>query len=329
MFKNLLVIDGHVHNSAQTDIDYLASFLKHTNTDRACILACAHSKLNSLTPQALKLKQKYPDRFYVFTAPDVSAYKLHKDDLGKYQVKYCADLIEKGCSGIKLLEGKPQMRKMYPIPDFDSPTWDPFFDWAQDKQIPILWHVNDPENFWDYKNAPSFAIAQGWLYDDSYVNNEDQYTQILNVLKKYPKLKIDFAHFFFMSNQLDRLARILDTYTNVKVDLTPGIEMYENFSAHIDETKMFFEKYHKRIIYGTDIGGRCVLMGEEKQFDELENLRRPTIVRTFLTSNSDVLIESDGHYIIDRKPFVMKCLNLNKKYLQEILSQNFLDFIEK
>lgn len=329
MYKDLLIIDGHVHNSAQVDNDYLADFLKHTNTDKACIASCAHSKLISLTPLALELKSKYPDKFFVFSAPDVTAYKTHIDDLGLYQARYCENLIRKGCTGIKLLEGKPQMRKMYPIPDFDLPCWEPFFSWAEEKQIPILWHVNDPENFWDYKNAPAFAISQGWLYDDSYVNNEDQYRQVLNVLNKHPKLRVDFAHFFFMSNQLDRLSKILDSFVNVKVDLTPGIEMYENFSKNIEETKAFFEKYHNRIIYGTDIGGRCVLMGEEKEFDELENLRRPEIVRTFLTSNQDILIKSDGHYIIDRNPFVMKCLNLNNNRLKEIFSDNFLDLILK
>lgn len=324
-----MIIDGHVHVSAQTNIDYLADFLEKTNTDKANIIACSHSKLFSLTPLALKMKEKSPNRFYVFTAPDVKAYEEHQKDLGEYMVEYLKALIDKGCTGIKLLEGKPQMRKMYPIPDFDLDIWEPFFKWCEDEQIPILWHVNDPEDFWDSENAPSFAIKQGWLYDETYVNNEDQYRQVLTVLKKHPKLRIDFAHFFFMSNQLDRLSKILNEFENVMIDITPGIEMYENFSKDINKTKIFFEKYHNRIIYGTDIGGRCVLMGEGKTFDEKENFRRPIIVREFLSENKDILIESDGHYLIDRKPFMMKCLNLNEERLEEILSLNFLRFIKE
>lgn len=329
MYKNKMIIDGHVHVSAQTDIDYLIEFLEKTNTDKANIIACSHSKLFSLTHLALKMKEKYPNRFYVFTAPDVKAYTEHKNDLGEHMAKYCSDLINKGCTGIKLLEGKPQMRKFYSIPDFDLEVWEPFFKWCEDEQIPILWHVNDPEDFWDNKNAPSFAVSQGWLYDDTYVNNEDQYSQVLNVLKRHPNLRIDFAHFFFMSKQLDRLSKILDEFKNVMIDITPGIEMYENFSQDINKTRTFFEKYHNRIIYGTDIGGRCVLMGEEKIFDEQENLRRPNIVRDFLSEEKEILIESDGHYLIDRKPFMMKCLNLSDEKLEEILSLNFLSFIKE
>jgi len=329
MFKNHIVLDAHVHCSLQTDSDYLADFLEKTNTDMANIVACSHSKAITMTPMALKMKSKYPDRFFVFTAPDVTGYKDHADDLGLYFANYCNDMMSRGCDGVKLLEGKPQMRKAYPIPDFDLPVWEAFFAWAEESGTPILWHVNDPEEFWDYKTAPSFAVSQGWLYDDTYPNNEDQYRQVLAVLERHPRLKIDFAHFFFMSAQLERLAAILDKYQNVMIDITPGIEMYENFSKDRAKALAFFEKYHDRIIYGTDIGGRCVLMGEDKVFDEAENLRRPEIVRIFLEYDGDVLVESDGHYIVGREPFVMKCLGLNDEVLDEILSRNFLRLLKR
>lgn len=329
MYKGICVIDGHVHISEQVDIDYLADFLIKTNTDKANIIATFHSKIDTLNYKALEMKNKYPDRFYCFISPDVKAYGRRIDDLGLYQANYCQKFIDMGADGIKLLEGKPQMRKRYPIPDFDCIVWEPFFKWAEDNQIPILWHVNDPEEFWDRNNAPDFAISQGWLYDDTYVNNEDQYRQVFNVLDRHPNLKIDFAHFLFMSKQLDRLSSILDKYPNIRIDLTPGIEMYENFSNNFTRAKTFFDTYHKRIIYGSDIGGRCVLMGEDKKFDELENLRRPNIVRQFLSTDSQVLIESDGHYIVNRSPFLMKCLNLNKEVLSDILSNNFISFIGK
>ena len=186
--------------------------------------------------------------------------------------------------------------------------------------------MNDPENFWDLEHAPAFAIQQGWLYDDSYVNNEVQYAEVLNILARHPALKIDFAHFFFMSAQLDRLDEILARYANVRVDLTPGIEMYENFSAGIDRARAFFDRWHDRIIYGTDIGGRCILMGEEKPLDERENLRRPEIVREFLALDGEREIASDGHFLIKRAPFTMRGLALHGERLGEILGGNFVRF---
>ncbi len=324
MVNNIKVVDCHVHVSSQTDVNYLAGFLSGTGTDAANIAACSHSRCISLVPQALMMKIAYPGRFYVYAAPDLSAYYLHADDLGEYMALYGQRLAEMGCDGIKMLEGKPQMRKKYPIPDFDLPVWEPFWAWAEESGTPILWHVNDPECFWDASKAPSFAVSQGWLYDESYINNEEQYRQVLAVLERHPGLKIIFAHFFFMSAQLERLSAVLDRFANVMVDLTPGIEMYESFSGDIGKAREFFSRYGKRICYGTDIGGRCILMGERKEFDPLENIRRPQVVREFLTGKAEREIRSDGHYLVNNPPFTMRPLSLDEKALADILGGNFM-----
>ena len=326
MYRDIKIIDGHVHCAQQVDPAALEAVLMRTGTDMANIAVCAHSRALSLTPQALAMKKLWPGRFYVFGSLDVSEYYLHPDTLGTHMAQYAARMAQAGCDGIKMLEGKPQMRKKYPVPPFDDARWETFWAWAEETGTPILWHVNDPENFWDLEHAPAFAIQQGWLYDDSYVNNEAQYAEVLNVLARHPALKIDFAHFFFMSAQLDRLDAILVRYANVRVDLTPGIEMYENFSADIDRARAFFDRWHDRIIYGTDIGGRCILMGEDKPLDERENLRRPEIVREFLTLDGEREIASDGHFLIKRAPFTMRGLALYGERLGEILGGNFVRF---
>ena len=328
MYKNIEVIDCHIHNSYNLNIDFLESFLKDTYIDKVNLLACMSTKCLSLAPKALRMKAKYPDKFTVFVCPDISGYYLNKDNLGEYQKEYIDKLLKAGADGIKLLEGKPQMRKMFPIPDFDDIVWEPFWEYLESNHVPIIFHVNDPEEFWNKSIAPDFAIREGWLYDESFINNEAQYIQVLNVLEKHPELRICFPHFFFMSRHLDRLSNILDTYKNVKVDLTPGIEMYENFSNNYDASLEFFNKYHDRIMFGTDIGGRCVLgKGENRPFDVIENLRRPEIVLDFLSSDETLNISSDGHYIIDRPTFKMRGLNLKDEILEEILNLNFNNFI--
>jgi len=321
------ILDCHVHVAEQIDIEKLHNLLLETGTDSANILACSHSKCLSLIPKALEMKAKYPGSYYVFGAPDMSAYFLNKDSIGEYLSSFFREAFTWGLDGIKLLEGKPQMRKALPIPDFDLPVWEPFFKYAEEEQVPILWHVNDPETFWDLEGVPAFAISQGWAYDESYVNNEDQYRQVIAVLSRHPKLKICFAHFFFMSAQLERLADILDRFENVMVDLTPGIEMYENFSKDIEASKAFFLKYSDRIMYGTDIGGRNVLMGEKKSFDEEENLRRPYVGREFLMGKGEEVISSDGHYLIGRDDFVLRKLGLDDGVCEKIFGNNFKRFV--
>lgn len=328
MYNGIKIIDGHVHPSESFGGgDIAAFFAAHSPmTDAVSLCTVAHSRFLSLTPSALAAKAMHPESTFVFSSLDMSEYYLHSDTLGARMAECGERLIAMGCDGIKMLEGKPQMRKMHPIPDFDAPVWDAFWAWAEEKQVPILMHINDPENFWDAANAPAFAVQQGWLYDESYVNNEAQYAQMLAVLARHPRLCISFAHFFFMSAQLDRLAAILDEYENVRVDLTPGIEMYENFSRDIDAARAFFARYQRRIIYGTDIGGRCVLMGEGRAFDTAENTRRGEIVRCFLAGTEPCTIASDGHFLVNRPAFTLRPLALGADALADILSGNFERF---
>ena len=316
-----MITDVHMHYSPQTGPEFLTDFLSRTDTDSVVIQAVSHSRCLSLVPGALVMKHMSGDRFFVFGSPDLSAYYLHPHDLGEYLVSYAQLLLSSGCDGIKLLEGKPQMRKTHPIPDFDSPVWEPFWAYLEANEVPVLFHVNDPETNWS-PDASDWVKQQGWWYDDSYINNEVQYAQVLRVLQAHPHLKVIFAHFFFMSAQLPRLDAILSSYPNVMVDLTPGIEMYENFSSDFASAKAFFDKYHDRICYGTDIGGRCILTNEGDPFNEKENLRRPEIVRQFLTMSGEALITSDGNFIHDRSPFTMKGLALPPDRLEEILDSN-------
>lgn len=315
-----------MHYSPQAGSEFLTDFLTRTGTDSAVIQSVSHSRCISLIPGALVMKDMSPGRFYVFGSPDLSGYYSCSDNIGEYFSRYIRLVMDAGCDGVKLLEGKPQMRKNIPVPDFDDACWEPFWSFAEENRVPILWHVNDPETHWS-PDASEWVKKQGWWYDETFINNEVQYTQVLNVLDRHKHLKVIFAHFFFMSAQLDRLDGIMERCPDIMVDLTPGIEMYENFSADFDRAKAFFEKYHDRIVYGTDIGGRCILTNEGEPFNEKENLRRPEIVREFLTGKADVAIESDGNFLHDRAPFTMRCLGIEGQRLEEILSGNIKRFI--
>ncbi len=327
MHKGIPVLDGHVHYTLDLDPAYFVSLLERTGTERANLAAITHGDRVSCTPELLALKALYPERFYVFGSLDPCLYYRGGADMGEKQAAYAEKLMAAGCDGIKLLEGKPQLRKALPVPDFDAPCWETFWAWAEKNGVPVLWHVNDPESFWDPAKVPAWAAGQGWLYDDSYINNEEQYRQVLAVPQRHPALKILFAHFFFLSAQLERLSAILDADPCVMVDLTPGIEMYENFSLAPERTRAFFEKYHDRIVYGTDIGSRFVYNPGGKAFNERENLRRPEIVRAFLTNTEAETVRADGNFVVGRPDFEMMGLGLRGERLEEILSGNFLRFV--
>ena len=79
------------------------------------------------------------------------------------------------------------------------------------------------------------------------------YAEVDQVLDRHPNLKIIFAHFYFLSADLDRAGRFLETHPKVSFDLAPGIEMLYNLSQTPEASREFFCKYAERIVFGTDL----------------------------------------------------------------------------
>jgi len=191
-------------------------------------------------------------------------------------------------------------------------------------QFPLLMHVNDPEEFWDKEKAPKWAFERGWFYGDgSFVNNEQQYQEMLDVLERHPKLKVIFAHFFFMSAQLERLADLLERFPNMNIDLTPGIEMYFNFSKNPQKTRDFFEKYQDRILFGTDIGARALLVDPSQGIQPAESQGRVSLVRHFLEQKGEFTLSAKGGFLFGDQDAVLHGLGLPVEILEKIYHKNF------
>ena len=317
------ILDCHIHYSLPVKPQELFDIMEYTKTDMANLVIVPDQNRISSVPDALMVKYLNPTKIFVFGSLDVSQYFIHNKSVGKHFVKYVKRILQCGCDGIKMVEGKPDVRRTVPIPDFDLPAWEPFWSFVEEIGLPILWHVNDPEEFWDESKIPSWAKSQGWYYGEETINNEVQYNQVLTVLKRHPNLKIIFAHFFFMSAQLERLSKILDEFPNVCVDLTPGIEMYVNLSKNKEKAVRFFEKYQSRILYGTDIGARGVI-AHESEINRTESLNRSDIVRTFLTKEGQFTIKADGNFLIGTEDFQLDALNLRPEITQKIFYENFI-----
>ncbi len=161
-------------------------------------------------------------------------------------------LIALGCDGVKMMECDPLMRKLAPF-GVDNEYYDPMFDWLEENDLPVCMHVADPETFWDAANMTPERIRRGWFYGDGTFPTKQQiYNEVFRMLGKHPKLRVTFAHFFFLSDFPDEAERVLTTYPNVLFDLTPGSEMYPNFAKRPDVWHDFFTRHGDRILFGTD-----------------------------------------------------------------------------
>ncbi len=246
------ITDCHVHMGG---IDGEASMLairRVTGIGRMALVSIQDPAAGGGLPQSLYMKLRHSGRFFVFAglnhAGKLTGGKVAAPGLAAQAERFA----EMGCDGIKMIEGKPTSRQR-----MDVPVTDPYFAeyWARVEELglPIVWHVNDPEEFWDPEKIPGWAKEHNWGYGPDDVQKEELYAEVDEILARHPDLKVIFAHFYFLSADLPRAARFLDEHPGAHFDLAPGIEMLYNISRDPEAGREFFTNYSDRIVFGTDL----------------------------------------------------------------------------
>lgn len=222
------------------------------------------------------------------------------DPLSQYE-----ELMELGFDGIKMLETKPTEQKAYGM-FIDDEYYDAFFAACEKDGTHMVWHVADPETFWDIERIPQRFLDRGWFYGDgTYMSYDRVYGQVYNVLERHPNLKVTFAHFFFLSEHPEKLEELFCKYPGATVDLTPGSEMYHAFRDNRAYYRDFFIRHQDRILFGTDTSHSG---GDMTRFTQ-----RSQAVRKFLTTDEKMTVIS----------VETKGLALPKAVTNKILGENF------
>lgn len=253
------IIDAHCHVSmigqvsTMADADSLKNIMIHCGYEHACIQTITYYKDRNLNrnPLSLMLKAENPDFFYIFGGiryPQPGDYE-HCDFTGDAE-----RLWDMGFDGLKLF-AKPTVQGDFKLP-LDAPPFMAVYQFCQDHEWPVLFHVGDPATFWDKEAIPEWALANGWYYGEGdFPSYNEQYAQCERFLAAYPRLKIVFPHFYFMADDLERLSRLMRLHTNMLIDITPGSELYFHLSAYPDRARAFFIEFADRILFGTDTMG--------------------------------------------------------------------------
>ncbi len=268
------IIDGHVHVYTDKCVEYFLDYKKRYGFENICV-ACLcnlnkgmeHDGAQNILAAIMKLTD--PD-IYALGGLVYPEFPVSSAPAGEYDLASQAkEFMEIGFDGIKMLENKPTTRKLTGLATND-PIYDGFYKYIEENDIPVISHVADPETFWDYDLAPEFSHKEGWFYGDgSFLSKEDIYHEVKATLEKYPKIRFTFPHFFFLSDYIDEARKLLEKHPNLKLDITPGREMYDNFTKHHEKTKAFFNDYSHRIIFGTDMTSSAFQGKPEDMFDAI------------------------------------------------------------
>ncbi|MCX7012877.1 MAG: amidohydrolase family protein [Candidatus Sumerlaeota bacterium] len=315
-FINVEIVNSHVHFETLSLIGETREFLRSLSMQAYGLVSCARPGKVNENPQAICFKASYPEETYIFGALDYSHAASGGAAVQRDFETQLTRLMRIGFDGVKLIETKPNMAKAMPFP-IDDRVYDRFFGLLEERRIPITWHVGDPEELWRQDTTLAAARARGWDYaDGTFPSKEELHRRAETVLHRFPNLQVVFAHFYYHSNNLPRLQRLLDEYPGVHVDLTPGTGMFPHFTRAPGQTRDFFLQYQDRILFGDDTAIR------KPTLDRRGIAEKVLFMRRFLETDGEFPMP-EGDECFFRREGLFRGIRLPDPVLRKIYAENF------
>ncbi len=207
-----------------------------------------------------------------------------KPDFTSKTIARIKECINAGASGIKIWKNigmvlRDSTGKYVMV---DNPAFDSIFMYLEENNIPVLAHLGEPKDCWlpldemtdpgdknYYKNNPEYYM---YLNPDA-PSYEDQIVARDNILKKHPRLDFVGAHLASLEWSIDEIAKRLDDYPNLRVDLAARLyHLQYQSKINRDKVRDFMIKYQDRILYATDFEVHDT-EGKDSR-ETMENLRK-------------------------------------------------------
>ena len=253
------IIDIHTHPYARTkeQIDEWVANMDDVGVEKTIVLSGATgAKFDSIFAM---YNDNYPDRFQVWCSFDYSGYDqpgfpesavVELERCYKVGARGVGELGDKG-KGLFYSSPGPKAWGMHP----DDPRMDPLWEKCAELNMPVNLHVADP--IWMYQPMDStndgLMNAYTWRLDNQpgIVDNPGMLVILENTVKKHPNTTFIACHFANQSHDLNALGRLFDLYPNLYADISGR---FAETAAIPRFAGQFIEKYHDRLLYGTDMG---------------------------------------------------------------------------
>lgn len=305
--------DTHTHFLQGTPLDRSAEIYKQlfalTNTEKAAFLSLPNSFAEGLGPfqniEALYFKDFFSPNGYAF-AGLIHNFSLDAEAQSLDFLHQVETYFSSGFDALKMLEGKPTMRKATNLKLTDY-KFDRTFSFLEENGIPLTIHNADPATFWDLSKMLPSEIENGWYCDPSLPTKDEMFEEVMVIMQRHPRLHLTLAHYGFTSDAIHQAKRFLDGYEYTALDMTPGWEQYTNMHADIENWLPFLESHADRFKYGTDFENYNV-----SDDDIVNHLRPSNIIRNFMETDTEHTIH--GH--------TYRGINLDSSLLQKMYYEN-------
>lgn len=251
--------DVHIHiNTGET------AFIEQAEEDNFCFLDIVDDRPFGL-PMAEQQKladqhlKAFPNRMAVATTFSVDTW--NSEDWQEKTIAYLKDSFSKGSKAVKIWKniGLDLRDKDGTFVMVDDDRLDTIFSFLSKNHIPVIGHNGEPKDCWLPLDEMTFSKGYYGEHPEyhmylhpEYPSYEEQINARDNMLEKHPNLQFIGAHLGSLEWDLDELAKRLDRFPNMSVDLSRLPYLQLHAKTDWQGTHDFFIKYQDRLVYGTD-----------------------------------------------------------------------------
>lgn len=263
-FASVEKFDVHVHIRQEID----TVFIKQAEEDNFRLLNVnVHSgsgmPIEEQQQFAIQQVKAFPDRIAYATA--FSVQNWDSKNWEKETLAYLKDSFSKGAVAVKVWKniGLELRENNGDFVMIDDPRFDPIFDYLAENKITLIGHLGEPKNTWLPIEEMTVNGDKNYFTDHpqyhmhlhpEYPSYEDQIKARDQMLEKHPDLLFVGAHLGSLEWSVEELAKRLDKYPNMAVDMAERISHLQ-YQAITDWQKVhdFLIKYQDRLLYATDL----------------------------------------------------------------------------
>jgi predicted TIM-barrel fold metal-dependent hydrolase len=210
---------------------------------------------NDLKETLDALDNAHPGRFLTFA--QINFDGLDDADWSKREADRLEASFKAGAKGLKFHKslGLGERHKDGTLLKVDDPKLDPIMEVCAKYHRPVMIHTADPAAFF----TPLDRFNERWhelnthpdwlFYGKDYPQQKDLLAQFIHLVAKNPKTTFIGAHFGNNAEDVATVAKWLDTYPNLYVDIDARIS---ELGRQPYTARKFFLKYQDRVLFGTD-----------------------------------------------------------------------------
>lgn len=281
-YKSLRKFDSHIHLISSD-----TSFISQSAEDNFALLtinvdAPSVPPFEEQREWATDAVANFPD--VIDFAATFSVDNWQDENWHEETIAYLNESFSKGAVAVKIwknvgMDLRDENGKLVMI---DNAKFDPVLNFLEEKGITLIGHFGEPRNCWlpieemtvnDYKgyyeNNPQYHM---YLYP-GVTTYEEQVAARDRMLEKHPDLLFVGAHLGSLEWSADELAKRLDKFPNMAVDMAERISHFEHLAQQDREkVRAFFIKYQDRLIYASDFIIDAAKSPEEMK-EHVDNVR--------------------------------------------------------